>query len=216
MSRIWNSINSREIKVGGTLPILWSPTVTKRVYGAIVKNVLDVGEKVSAGTPFYHNVETREATFLKLWKIAGVEVSETNTIVSLHKTSTTPKLKSGAVIMVMPSTLSGTGKAAACGAVTESGNRYSVTLVTDSYDALSAGGFLVEAVEAGSGKAILCQPNNISIEDCIGGSEGTMVDVPYGIVPMFENTIPFMPSVVKNAVGSGDAKIVWEYFNQIS
>lgn len=209
----WNSYSQENVKVGGTTPVLCDVPL-KRQYGATVVNNLMVGEKVAAGTPIEFDLATRTAKFLKAWKIKATEVSDSNTIVTLYKTVATPKLNSNTAIMVMPSTLKGTGKAAYATAITETENTYVVTLATASFDSLAVNGFLVEAKEIGSGKAIYCQPNLISIEDTVKGTEATLVDLPRGHVYMYQNTIPAMPEVVKSALNNNDIQISWEMYNE--
>ena len=209
----WNALNSTVIEAGGTLPVLVNMKCDKRVGGAKVTN-LSEGQRFAAGSPFYFDVSTHEAKFLRLWKIKAVTPGETTTLIEIYKNRTTPALVAGTPIMVVPSTISGTGKAVACPTVSvnASGN-YEITVTTADVDALAADAFLAEAAEAGSAKALACQPNNISIEDVCYGNVISMVDVPYGIIYMYSNTIPFMPDVVKTAVSAGDVKIVWELFS---
>lgn len=210
-------MSNHEYKVGGNIPVLWMPSA-KRMYGAtVVTTNLKVGERVVAGTPFEHNLGAREAKFLKSWKIKAVNVTGTNTKVTLICTSLTPELRDNTMLMVMPSTLDGTGKAALCGIVTKSeeNNTYEVTLATASFDALAVGGFLVEssATEAGDEKSLFCQPNNISPEDTIVGNAHTAIDIPYGVLGVYQTNIPAMPEVVKKAISEGDVKIIWENYN---
>lgn len=209
----WNSYSQEHFKVGGTTPVLCDVPL-KRQHGATVANELMVGEKIAAGTPLEFNLATRTAKFLKAWQIKAVEVSGSNTIVTLYKTVATPKLYLNTVVMVMPSTLKGTGKAALVSAIEETDTTYVVTMVTASFDTLAVGGFLVEAKEAGSGKAVYCQPNLISVEDTVKGTEVTLVDLPRGHVYMYQNTIPAMPEVVKAALNNNDIQISWEMYNE--
>ena len=99
-------------------------------------------------------------------------------------------------------------------AIEETDTTYVVTMVTASFDTLAVGGFLVEAKEAGSGKAVYCQPNLISVEDTVKGTEVTLVDLPRGHVYMYQNTIPAMPEVVKAALNNNDIQISWEMYNE--
>lgn len=210
---IHNSYSNGRQKFGGTIPVLCQACL-KRQHGASVVNALVHGERVAAGTPMEFDLASRTAKFLKAWKIKATQVSGDNTVVTLHKTATSPVLHASTVVMVMPSTLTGTGKAVAAGVVTAGENEYSITVATSSIDALTVGGFLVEAKEAGSGKAPYCKPNNISTEDTVKGTEATFVDVPRGHVYMYANTIPAMPEVVKNALFNNDIQVSWEMFNE--
>ena len=210
----WNSYSKQSGKFGGTIPVLCQPAL-KRQHGATVVNAnLIVGERVAAGTPMEFDLATRTAKLMKLWKIKNVEVSGDNTVVTLHKTAVTPVLHHNTVVMVMPSTLTGTGKAAVCGNVTEGEDVYTITLATASFDTLKAGAFLVEAKEAGSGKAPICVPNHITTEDVVKGSENTLVDVMRGHIYMYQNTIPAMPEVVKAAMFNNDIQVSWEMYNE--
>lgn len=210
---IWNSYSNRSVKVGGTIPVLCEPCL-KRQHGASVVNNMVAGERIAGGTPMEFDLASRTAKFLKAWKIKATEVSGSDTIVTLHRTATSPKLNANTVLMVMPSSLTGTGKAALASAIAEGENVYTVTLTTASFDTLAVGGFLVEAKEAGSGKAPYCKPNNISTEDTVKGTEATFVDVPRGHVYMYQNTIPAMPEVVKAALSNNDVQVAWEMFNE--
>lgn len=209
----WNSYSKQSGKFGGTIPVLCQP-VLKRQHGATVVNDLAVGERIAAGTPFEFDLASRTAKFLKAWKIKSTEVSGENTVVTLYRTATTPVLHKSTVLMVMPSALTGKGKAAMAAAVEEGENTYVVTIPTDSVDALTVGGFLVEAKEAGSGKAPYAIPNHISHEDVVKGTENTLVDLARGHVYMYENTIPAMPEVVKAAMFNNDIQVSWELYNE--
>ena len=210
----WNSYSKQSAKFGGTIPVLCQPAL-KRQHGATVVNAnLVEGERVAGGTPMEFDLATRTAKLLKLWKIKNVEVSGDNTVVTLHKTVVTPVLHNNTAVMVMPASLTGTGKAALCGVVTEGENIYTVTLPTASFDTLKAGAFLVEAKEVGSGKAPYCVPNHITTEDVIKGTENTLVDVMRGHVYMYLNTIPAMPEVVKAAMFNNDIQVSWEMYNE--
>ena len=210
---IWNSYGKRSQKFGGTIPILCQGCL-KRQYGASVVNDLVIGERVAGGTPFEFDLATRTAKLLKAWKIKNVEVSGDNTIVTLYRTATSPVLHKSTVLMVVPSSLTGTGKAALAGNIEEGDNVYTVTLATASFDALKVDGFLVEAKEAGTGKGMYCIPNYISTEDVVKGSEGTFVDLPRGHVYMYQNTIPAMPEIVKAAMFNNDIQVCWELYNE--
>jgi hypothetical protein len=209
----WNSYSKQSGKFGATIPVLCQPAL-KRQHGATVVNDLVAGERVAAGTPMEFDLASRTAKLMKLWKIKNVEVSGNNTIVTLYRTATSPVLHKHTVLMVMPATLKGTGKAAVAGAVVEGEDVYTVTLATASFDALTVGGFLVEAKEAGSGKAPYCVPNHITTEDVIKGTENTLVDVMRGHVYMYQNTIPAMPEIVKEAMFNSDIQVSWELYNE--
>lgn len=206
----WNQLVSTSASVGGGIPV-WAKLPERRIAGGIVKNTLAVGEKVSAGTPVYFDYVNKEAKFLKCWKIKTATEDSTNTILVLHKTYLTPTLKAGEFVMVMPSTMAGTGKAVAVPTITEDATTYTITVVTANMDTLAANGYLVQssATAAGSSKSIYCQADNLSIEDTVGGDQN-MLGVPVGMKYIFENCIPAIPAVVK-----ANIKFVeWESFNE--
>jgi hypothetical protein len=206
----WNSQSTTTLKVGAGIPV-WAKLPERRIAGGKVKNTLVLGEKVSAGTPVYFDYVNKEAKFLKCWEIKTSTVNGANTDVVLKKTFLTPKLYPATVVMVMPSTMTGTGKALASnGTVTETDTEIAVSFVTANMDDLTVGLFLVESSGvAGSAKSIYCQPTNLAIEDTIGGDQNQL-GIPVGMRYVFENCIPAMPAVVKANI----ANVEWEYFNQ--
>ena len=206
----WNQRLTTSLSVGGGTPV-WAKLPERRIAGGAIKNTLQIGEKVAAGTPVYFDYVNKEAKLLKCWKIKTATVSDTNTVLVLYKTFMTPVLYAGAFIMVMPSTMTGTGKAIAVPTITEAADTYTITVVTANVDTLANGGFLVEssATAAGSGKSIYCQPTTLAIEDTIGGDQNDL-GIPLGIKYIFENCIPFIPAVVKANI----ALVEWESFNE--
>ena len=206
---LWNQIKTTRATVGGGVPV-WAVQPERRISGGLLKNTLNVGEKVSAGTPMYYDYAAHEAKLLKCWKIKTATVNGSNTDLVLYRTFLTPELYAGMNIMVAPSTIAGTGKSVTVTAVNSSvEGQYSLTVVTANMDALAANGFLVEAASQGAAVAMYCQPNNLSIEDTIGGDQN-LIGVPRGMKYVFENTIPVMPTVVKNNI----AYVEWESFNE--
>ena len=206
---LWNQYKTTSNSVGGGVPV-WAVQPERRISGGMVQNTLLVGEKVSAGTPMYYDYTTHQAKLLKCWKIKTATVNGSNTDLVLYRTFLTPELRAGINIMVAPSTISGTGKSVTVTAVNSSvETEYSLSVVTANIDALVANGFLVEAASQGSAVQMYCQPDNLSIEDTIGGDQNS-IGVPRGMKYVFENTIPFMPAVVKNNIKN----IEWESFNE--
>ena len=206
----WNQQLNTSMKVGGGVPV-WAKLPERRIAGGMIKNTLKIGEKLSAGSPVAFDYVNKEAKILKCFKIKTATVNSTNTDLVILKTFLTPALYAGMVIMVMPSTISGTGKAVVVGNVVETETQYSLSVVTADMDALAANGFLVESSSAvaGSAKSIYCQPTNLAIEDTIGGSQNEL-GIPLGLKYIFENTIPAMPAVVKANI----AYVEWESFNE--
>lgn len=207
----WNKQSTTTMKVGGGVPV-WAEFPKRRIAGGMIKNTRVNGEKLSAGSPVEFDYKTKEAKILKCFEIKTSTVDGTNTVVVLNKTFLTPALYSGMVLMVMPTTMTGTGKAAVVGAVTESETSLTVTFATADMDALTVGKFLVQSssATAGTGKSIYCQPTNLSMEDTIAGDQNEL-GIPWGFKYIFENTIPAMPAVVKANI----ANVEWESFNEL-
>jgi hypothetical protein len=113
--------------------------------------------------------------------------------------------------MVAPSTLAGTGKAVAAGAVTETADSYTITVTTANIDAVAAGTLLVEAAEAGASKGMYCQPNNILHRDFIAGNQQNLGDAVWGFFHAYINTINPIPAAVLANLNDGIVP-VWEYF----
>ena len=206
---LWNQYKTTSDSVGGGVPV-WAVQPERRISGGLVQNTLVVGEKISAGTPLYYDYAAHTAKLLRCWKIKTATVNGSNTDLVLYRTSLTPEIRVGMNIMVAPATVSGTGKSVTVTAVNSSvADQYSLSVVTANMDALAANGFLVEAASQGAAVQMYCIPNNLSIEDTIGGDQNT-IGVPRGMKYVFENTIPAMPTVVKNNI----AYVEWESFNE--
>lgn len=214
MEKNYNSSSNYSLKVGGGLPFLVDPKSCQyREGGAEVKNSLDKGEKIAAGTPLKYDLDAHEAKFLKIWKVKAVSTSGDNSTITLYKTAITPKIKSTTVVIKIPETLTDTGKAVAAGTITETDTTYAFTVATANIDTVAADDLICEAAESGSAKGIYCTPNSISTEDIIAGDNYTLVDIPYGIFHAYKNTINPMPDIVKAALTDG-ILVVWEKFNE--
>lgn len=209
----WNRHKEEAWKLGDT----GIPTRLKHpermMGGATLLNPIEDWEKISQGSPFEYDYKAHTAKVLKCWKIVSATVDGTNTIVELHNTFLTPALKEHMFIMVMPSTITGKGKAVECPVVqmNEAGN-YLITLVTANVDALAKDGFIVEssATAAGTGKDIYCKPTKLTMEDILGG-DYNQLGVPRGFDWVYENCCPAMPQVVKDNL----VNIEWEWYNEI-
>lgn len=207
-----NAYSHKSMQVGGATPFIIDPELLKmRLIGGIVKNNLDEGEKIAAGTTFNFNASTHEVKFLKVWEVKSVDAGDSETSIVIKKTFQTPKLKADTVIMVAPSAIDGTGKAVAAGTVTESDNAYTITVANSAIDAVAAGTLLVEAAEAGAGKAMYCQPNNILHRDFIAGNQQNLGDAVWGFFHAYINTINPIPAAVLANLNDGIVP-VWEYF----
>lgn len=215
MQKLHNSSSSYSMKVGGSLPFLVS-ACKYRINGAMVLNTLAQGEVVHAGTPFEYSLADNTAKFLKIWKVKSITAETPDTgksTIVLEKTAITPRIDATTVVMKLPASLSGTGKAVAAGAVTETDGGYSIVVTTADVDSISEGDYLCEAASAGASAKMYCTPNVLSTEDTVGGNNYTLVDVPYGIVHAFRNTINPIPDIVLAALNDG-ILLVWEMFNE--
>ena len=209
-----NAYSHKSLQVGGATPFIIDPQFLKmRLIGGIVKNSLADGEKIAAGTTYNFNARTHEVKFLKVWEVKSVssDASTGDSTIVIKKTFQTPVLKADTVIMVAPSTISGTGKAVVAGTVTEGTDSYTIVVDTASIDSVEAGTLLVEAAAAGTGKAMYCQPNNILHRDFIAGNQQNLGDAVWGFFHAYINTINPIPSAVLANLNDGIVP-VWEYF----
>jgi hypothetical protein len=213
----WNSLRAYSNSVGATLPVLAEPCLKKQ-HGAVVSNDLVLGERVAAGTPMYFDLSARTAKLLKEWKVKSATVDGDNTIIVLYKTHISPLLANGMVVMNEPVTIDGTGKAVVVSGLVENDYDYTFTVVTANIDAVEAGDYIAQSssATAGSGKSLFCAPNVITTENVVGG-DTTLVDIPRGILYMYQNTIPYHSALVEANIQAGHiVQIVWEMFNQIT
>ncbi|MEG2151495.1 MAG: hypothetical protein RRY36_09785, partial [Bacteroidaceae bacterium] len=211
MNNIWNRMKTDRYKVGGGIPV-WLKHPEAKLIGGTVLNSLQDMEKLSAGTPVEYDNKARTIKMLKEWQVKSAVADGANTVVTVKATFISPELYAGLVVMKMPATLNGTGKAVLIGKVTQNVDKHeaSFTVATADIDGLVKGDFIVESSSdvAGAGKSIYCQPTTVSIADTIGGDQ-TFADVPLGVNYIYENCIPAMPDVVKNAIKNME----WEWFN---
>lgn len=199
----WNAIDAHQIESGSVVPVLVVPC-NKRVGGAKVLGV-SAGQRVPAGTPFYYNIQDRTATFYE-------ETTEQLPTAALTQQTVGSALV-GTVYEEVASTAQGAVKCA---------------IDADTLVYLAATAATGNAV---AGKAYYTKdtsnkttayiknvtPNAISIADCIGGNVATTIDVPYGIVYMYKNTIAsdaLTERAIKAIKEAGDVIIVWENYNE--
>ena len=209
-----NAYSQHSQQVGGATPFIIDPQELKmRQIGGIVQNNLAEGEKIAAGTTFAFDALNHQVKFLKVWEVKSVtaDAEAGTTEIVIKKTFQTPVLKADTVIMVAPSTIAGTGKAVAAGAVTEAADSYTITVTTANIDAVTAGALLVEAAEAGASKGMYCQPNNILHRDFIAGNQQNLGDAVWGFFHAYINTINPIPAAVLGNLKDGIVP-VWEYF----
>lgn len=201
MSKNYNAYSMTSTTFGGGVPV-WAELPGRYISGGFVKNTIAAGTVISAGTPLYFDVETKDAKFLKCYKIKAATVVDTNTTIAISVLPGLPVPVVGEYVMMAPSTIGGTGKAVAVTTLDSSvAGEVSFTVATASLDTITVGGFLCQssATAAGSGKSLYCQPNSLSIEDTVIADHNT-VGVARGPKYIFKNTIPPMPTVVSGNI----------------
>lgn len=207
MTQLWNRYHSSFQSVGGGIPV-WVEIPKKRVSGGMLKNAIKDMEVLASGSPQEFNHKTHESKILKCFEVVSSEVSGDNTIFTLKRTALTPLLYPGMNVMVEPTKIDGTGKGATVLAVDESTeNEYKMTVATASIDSAAAGKFIVEAAASGTGVKMFCQPDNLTMDDTVGGQQNS-VGVPRGMKYIYENMIPAMPKIVKDNI----KYVEWETF----
>ena len=207
MPQLWNRYSGTYQEVKGGDPV-WVVIPEKRVSGGMLKNKIRDMEVLASGSPHEYNYRAHESRILKCFEIISSEVSDANTIISVKKTARTPMVYPGMNVMVEPSKIDGTGKAATVTEVDESEEgKYKITVPSAGIDSAAAGKFLVEAAGAGTGVKMFCQPDNLTLDDTVGGRQNS-VGVPRGMKYIYENMIPAMPKIVKDNIKF----VEWEYF----
>lgn len=209
-----NAYSRRSDSFGGANPFLCHPDEVKyRQYGALVTDTLAEKELVHAGTPFEVDLKAHTAKFMKLWEVIKAEASGSNTVITLAAHWLAPVLAATDVIMVVPASISGTGKALAAGTVTDNGDgTVSVTVVTANFDTVKAGDFISIAAEAGSGKSLAVKANAVLARDLYAGNAQNFVDIPRGELYCYVNTCNGIPAAVIAAAREIGLFIEPEYF----
>lgn len=211
MGRPWNSYSRATYNVGSGVQI-WAEPPKRYISGGMVVNKLDKDEKLAGGSPVEFNIVDKTAKILRVFKVKATNVVDTNTIISVERAWDLPILKPGMVVMVMPNTITGTGKAVVVSAVDNSTEGVSkFTVPTADIDAVSAGKYLVESesATAGSGKKIYCLPTSLTLEDTVGGGQNS-VGIALGPCTAFINVIPYLPDPIKNNLQG----IYWQWYNE--
>lgn len=213
-----NAYSRRSESYGGANPFLCHPDEVKyRQYGALVKDSLADKELVHAGTPYEVDLVKHEVKFMKLWEVLGVETSSSNSIITLNASWLAPKLAATDVVMVVPSSINGTGKGVVAGTVTDNENgTISITVATANIDTVAAGDFLTIAAEAGSGKAVKVKGNGVLTRDLRAGNAQNFVDIARGEVYCYVNTCNGIPAAVIAAAREIGQFIEPEYFAEVS
>lgn len=176
--------------VGGGAPV-WVRIPEKRVGGWLLVNKLQPNEVLSSGSPVEYDYKTHKAKVLKCFEVASVE----GNAITLKKTARTPMLYAGMNIMVAPNALDGAGAAVTLSSAMIAEREDAYVITTDALDA-KAGDFLVEAAGAGAGQKMYAIPNDLTVDDTVGGDQNSG-GVASGIKILYENLIPAMPAIVK-------------------
>lgn len=207
MPQQWNRYGSSYQEFKGGIPV-WAVIPEKRISGGMLKNTIKDMEVLAIGSPQEYNYQSHESKILKCFEVVSSEVSGENTVFVLKRTARTPMLYPGMNVMTEPTKIDGTGKGALVISVDESvANQYKMTVATTSIDAAVAGKFIVEAAGAGTAIKMFCQPNNLTLDDTVGGRQNS-VGVPRGMKYIYENMVPAMPKIVKDNIQF----VEWEIF----
>ena len=213
-----NAYSRRSDNTGGANPFLCHPDEIKyRQYGALVTDELADKELVHAGTPFEVDLKAHTAKFMKVWEVLKVEASGSNSIIPLAASWLAPALTATDVVMKVPASISGTGKAVAAGTVTtNSDGTISITVVTANFDTVAAGDFISIAAEAGSAKALAVKGNAVLTRDLYAGNAQNFVDIARGEVYCYVNTCNGIPAGVIAAAREIGQFIEPEYFAEVT
>ena len=209
-----NAYSRRSEAFGGANPFLCHPDEVKyRQYGALISDTLADKELVHAGTPVEVDLVAHTAKFMKVWEVLSVATQSSNTVITLNASWLAPKLAATDVVMVVPSSITGTGKAVVAGTITDNENgTISITVATASIDTVKAGDFLSIAAEAGSDKALKVKANMVLIRDLKAGNGQNFVDIPRGELYCYMNTVNGIPAAVIAAAREIGLFIEPEYF----
>lgn len=213
-----NAYSRQSESFGGANPFLCHPDEIKyRQYGALVQDTLAEKELVHAGTPVEVDLKTHTAKFMKIWEIVKVEnttVSEVSSKkITLAAHWLAPKLEETDVVMVVPSTINGTGKGVVAGTVTDNEDgTISITVASSSIDAPAVGDYLSIAAASGSNKALKVKGNMLLARDLYAGNAQNFVDIPRGEFYCYANTVNGVPAAVIAAAREIGLLIEPEYF----
>lgn len=213
-----NAYSRRTQKFGGANPFLCHPDEVKyRQYGALISDTLTDKELVHAGTPVEVDLKAHTAKIMKVWEVLGVETASSNTKITLNKSWLAPELKATDVVMVVPSTVGGTGKGVVAGTVTDNQDgTISITVATADIDTVAAGDFLTIAAASGSDKAMKVKANMVLTRDLYAGNGQNFVDIPRGELYCYVNTCNGIPAAVIAAAREIGLFIEPEYFAEVS
>ena len=203
---------------GGANPFLCHPDEIKyRQYGALIQDTLAEKELVHAGTPFEVDLKAHTAKIMKVWEVLDVKTVDTNVTLTLGASWVAPKLEATDVVMVVPASIDGTGKAVAAGTVTDNGDgTVSITVASSAIGTVAAGDFLSIAASAGSGKALAVKGNAVFTRDLYAGNAQNFVDIARGEVYCYVNTCNGIPAAVITAAREIGQFIEPEYFAEVT
>lgn len=209
-----NAYSRHSEQIGGANPFLCHPDEVKyRQYGALISDTLAEKELVHAGTPFEVDLKAHTARIMKVWEVLKVEAADSNSVITLGASWLAPKLEATDIVMVVPESVKGTGKAVAAGTVTDNGDgTMSITVASSAIGTVAAGDFLSIAASAGSGKALAVKGNMISTRDLYAGNAQNFVDIARGELYCYVNTCNGVPAAVIAAAREIGQFIEPEYF----
>lgn len=216
-----NAYSRRSESYGGANPFLCHPDEVKyRQYGALIQDTLADKELVHAGTPYEVNLAAHTAKIMKLWEVVKVETNaevNTKTDITLNANWLAPKLTATDIVMVVPSSIEGTGKGVAAGTVTDNEDgTVTITVTTSAIDTVTVGSFLSIAAASGSGKALAVKGNGVFTRDLYAGNGQNFVDIARGEVYCYVNTCNGIPAAVIAAAREIGQFIEPEYFAEVS
>ena len=213
-----NAYSRHSASFGGANPFLCHPDEIKyRQYGALIQDTLAEKELVHAGTPFEVDLKAHTAKIMKVWEVLDVKTVDTNVTLTLGASWVAPKLEATDVVMVVPASIDGTGKAVAAGTVTDNGDgTVSITVASSAIGTVAAGDFLSIAASAGSGKALAVKGNAVFTRDLYAGNAQNFVDIARGEVYCYVNTCNGIPAAVITAAREIGQFIEPEYFAEVT
>jgi len=208
MPRNYNAFSRRTISFGGGVPV-WAEFPKQCEGGGLITNTFEEGEIVPAASPVEFNIDTHAAKILKVYKVKAIADS-TDTlsyVITLDALPGRPIPVAGEFVMVVPSTLAGTGKSLAVPSTIDTSvdGEISFELVKANFDAPSVGttnaGYLAQSSTdaAGSTKSLYCQPNSLTINDSIIATQN-LVGIARGCKYVYKNTMPPAPDVILNNI----------------
>lgn len=215
-----NAYSRHSEQIGGANPFLCHPDEVKyRQYGALISDTLAEKQLVHAGTPFEVDLKAHTAKIMKVWEVVAVAVNSdvnTKTDITLAANWLAPALVATDVVMVVPASINGTGKAVAAGDVTDNEDgTVTITVTTSSIDTVTVGSFLSIATESGSGKTLKVKGNMVSTRDLYAGNAQNFVDIARGELYCYVNTCNGIPAAVISAAREIGQFIEPEYFAEV-